>query len=539
MNEKKGFTLIELLITIAILSFAFLGGYILIKGVIDNSKTVMSEATKKMIIGAAENYALEFRESEKWQEEIVNGDSYFCISLESLINYGYFNKDKIAQYVDKYLVKMTLINGIYEYEVIEKELANNVCKYYKRETEITENSSGNYDISENDTNVGSIKYTMTKVKDNTYNMNLNFGIDFKIEEIVTTIPTYVAIVLDNSGTMKNQNKYTKAVSAASNFSKIILENVSDAKIALVKYDQTAKIINGYENKKYEENDFGECSSYVTNTSGGLDAVSALIYNGKNNVNNYTAIEDNSNIYTVLLYDGIPNRYYQINNITTIDIDTEKEKKDYFSNFITNINNNATSCDKKCVESVEASSRILKNDFNSKLIVIGYEMDNVDSRLKTIATKDNVFCKNSDYSDYCYYDSDSSNITDLFANISSTIIENVKSTDVKKAKIILTPVVIDGESAFIIKKDDIIQDSIEESLDLSNHKESIKLEINGNYELTLNEKIFKGCKADECTKNIKLFNTQIILEYEDKENKVIEIENVPKVTITSTEVITVN
>ena len=110
---------------------------------------------------------------------------------------------------------------------------------------------------------------------------------------------------------------------------------------------------------------------------------------------------------------------------------------------------------------------------------------------------------------------------------------------QKAKIILTPVVIDGESAFIIKKDNIIQDSIEESLDLSNHKESIKLEINGNYELTLNEKIFKGCKADECTKNIKLFNTQIILEYEDKENKVIEIENVPKVTITSTEVITVN
>ena len=533
MKKGNGFTLIELMIIIALLSLAFLGGYILIKGVIDNSKNTISKATEKLIINAAEQYALEFSGSEKWNEEVIDNNSYFCISLESLINYGYFNNKKIDEYKDKYIVRMIIKNGVYDYEVIEKELATNVCKYYKKETTIKENSSGNFNIQENGNDIGLINYELKQISGNSYSMRLNLGIDFKVEEIVKTIPTYAVLVVDKSGSMSGINKYEKARTAAIDFSDKIISSIPSSNIALIQYDTKPLLkTNGFIKNKLDINYF-ESASGSTNTSGAIDLATSLFYNLGKEVN-----INEANLYTILLYDGVPNYYSYVDNngvkLNSYNIDnTNKEL--YFRKFL--LNNTSAHCS-KCEKYVMASSNYLK-DINSNLIVVGYEMDNVNSNLKTIATKNKDFCKNSDYNDFCYYNSNSSNVTDLFDNISSSIIENVKSTDVRKVKIVLTPTKIEGEPVFIIKKDNIAQDSIEESLDLSNQEESVKLEINDSYQLVLNEKVFKDCKSEDCTKNVKLFNTKLILEYDDKEDKVVEIENVPNIVITSAAVITIN
>lgn len=532
-EEKKGFTLIELLVAICILGFAFVGGYILIKGVIDNSTSKMNEMTEKMILSVAEQYAMEFRNTDDWSEEEAGDITSFCISLKSLVNHGYFNNAKqIEKYKDKYLVKGTIKNGVYDYSVIEKELSDNMCKYYEKVTDIT-NGNGIYNVLENDSSVGEINYNIEKINDVTYQMNMKFSIDFKVEEIIKKIPTYVTLIVDSSGSMAG-NKYNNAETAAINFSNEIISNVKESNIALIQYNRIPSLkTDGFINTPLSSKYFNTASGQ-TNTSGGIDLATSLFYQLQSSID-----EKEANFYTVLLYDGLPNYYSYVmdgNDKLTLDVLTDQTKDKYFKNFSTN--NMQASCS-SCASYVELSSKYLK-ELNSKLIVIGYEMENVPDYLKKIATKDKELCKDSDYEDYCYYNSETEKVVDLFRNISSTIIEKVNSTNVKKAEIILMPEKLDnGENSFTIRKGNETLEQIVTKIDLSNEEESIKLEIEDIYQLELNENLFLSCTTKECSRDLKLFNIKLVLEYNDGERQSITVDEVPKITVISNKVITLN
>ena len=131
-NERKRMFLVELMIAICLLALVFLGSFILIKGIIDNSKTQMDDTTKNIIIETAEDYTKEYRESDEWKEEVNNGNKCFCIALDLMFDLkNNSNENYIEQYKDKYIVKISLENDIYDYQVIEKELVGDKCNYYK------------------------------------------------------------------------------------------------------------------------------------------------------------------------------------------------------------------------------------------------------------------------------------------------------------------------------------------------------------------------------------------------------------------------
>ena len=549
MEKKKGFTLIELLITIAVIALVFVIGSIYIYSLIDDSTDTMNKATELLILNAAEEYAVEFSNDSNWKEQIDdNGNKVFCITLESLINYGYFgaNQEKVNEYKNKYSIKMTVTNGVYSYEVIDKSNADKICSYFKEEINVTENSNGNFSILEENVSIGDINYNVNKVEENIFEMNIKLGIDFKVNEIVKTIPTYLSFVVDNSGSMKNNDKYKDAKNAAINFSNTIINDIDNSQISLIQYNTKPRLkTDGFIVQPLSESDF-LTSTGSTNTSGGLDMATALFYglHKKENIN-----KENANFFTILLYDGEPNYYsylsYGGKSITPSNIN-EENKDIYFDNF-----NNSfvySSCSRtKCIEYVIDSSKHLKN-IGTKFIVIGYGMDAVDDRLKSIATLDNELCKGSDYKDafgdnYCYYETNNAGILDLFSNISSKIVENVKSTNAKLAKIILTPSILpNGEKSFSLRKDgvEVENDQIIEEINIENNDESVRLVIDEKYQLVMNEKMFENCPDEKCTiENIKLFNLEIILEYEDKESTNIIIDSVPNITVTSTKIITIN
>ena len=145
--KEKGFTLIELLATIVILLLIFTIGFAVISNLLNSSNDTIDDVTKKMIIKAAEQYAIEYRNEESWVEEKDDdGNTILCITLESLINSGYFgaNQSKVMEYKnDGWTVKITINNGIYNSEIITSEIADNVCKNFNGKVVYTINYDAN------------------------------------------------------------------------------------------------------------------------------------------------------------------------------------------------------------------------------------------------------------------------------------------------------------------------------------------------------------------------------------------------------------
>lgn len=484
-KKKKGFTLIELLATIVIVSLVFIVGFTLIRNIFVSSDE-MDKTTEKMILNAAEEYAIEFRNSENWEEEVDGEKATFCITLESLINYGYFGSDQdlVDNYKDKYLIEMIVDNGVYDYKLVEKGISN--CKYFKEETEIVDSGSGIVEIVENDVDIGNFEYKVVRVDEKNYKASIKLGIDFKVEEIVSVIPTYVVLIVDRSGSMSG-TKFTQAQNASVTFSREILNKVPEARIALILYETNASLVRTFDNSDLSGINFGRASG-GTNTHKAIDLAIEKI--------NDSVKEEKVNVFSVLLFDGIPNN----------------------------------------VSSLITSATNLKS-IDSKLIVVGYDMDRVDDKLKTIATYDSEFCIDSDKEGYCYYDSDTSDISTLFTNISSTITDKVISTSAKRAKVIMSASILNDQNVFDIYKDGVKIEKIEETINIEGTS-SVMLQINEDYELIINDNVFQGCTSEKCEVDIgALFNIQIVLQYDDgTEDKVISIseDNLPNFKITITE-----
>lgn len=497
--KKRGFTLIELLVVIAIISVIFSIGFVIVFKGLNNSDSDLSMAIENLILDAVEQYVLEYGNDDEWSEEVeVGGVRSSCVTIDSLINYGYFkgNEEKIRDFKERYFVKVTMKNGIASYEFIELNKLYEVCKYYDNKTEIIDNGNASTVIKEKDSDnvLGNFNYIVTKIDDKVFETDIDFKINFEINEVVTTVvpPVYVMMVLDRSGSMSG-NKYTMAKSAVVDFSNIILNdsNVPGAKIGLITYASFPGLVRTFENKSLENVNFGSATG-TTDTGGAINLA-------KNTIMNFSKEED-ALVFTILLFDGMPN-----NESTLITAATE-----------------------------------LKN-IGSKLIVVGYEFAANDT-LKRIATNDSVFCEDSSYSGYCYYNSSVVDVGNLFSNLSKTIVENVKSTDVKEVKVILSsPKLENGtEPLFMIEQNGKMVDSVEKVVKLDNLNESVELSIKEKYNLIINDNFFDLCKENTVCDQSVYFDIEIVLVYEDGTSSIkISNEQLPSFKVTSTETGKVN
>lgn len=555
--RKTGFTLIELLITIAILAILFIVCFVIALNLFDNSDEKIKEVTKKMIVDTAEKYALEFKNSDKWKESIGDDETYFCISLDSLINYGYFKDEKISKYKDDYIIRTVIKNGVYSSKILKKgDLELNDCSYNDNMTSIGEVDSTSTDIKENGNKIGSFSYNIDSINDKLVKTSINFSLDFNINEMITSAPVYITLIVDNSGSMENSGVYDDAKEAAVNFSEKILEDVPDANIALVSFDINPRLSRTFKNEALSYSNFPEPvygDDGTTNIGGGIDYVSSMIHNGIIN----GTIPQNASFYTLLLYDGYPTHYPSVNNYDSVSINGDESKIDaYFLNFMSNNVENMCVVEEKscflffcqtsgfdydpCNDYILASGEYLKNIYNSKLILFGYEIDEGvghkfdEEKMKQMASYDVDFCKNSDYGNYCYYDSNSDSVLELFENISSQIIETEKSINANRISVKLTPTKLDnGESAFDIMKDGaILQDNmIVLEKDIDSLEESMEINLSETYGLVLNDSLFSDC-VDFCSKELKLFDITLVFEYDDKAPEEFSIDNPLTVVVSS-------
>lgn len=109
MKKKKGFTLIELLGVIAILAIIFTIGTYFATNIINSSKEKSYKITINNIENHASNYMLENNDKifyiatnyEDSNDNKVENTEYQCITIQNLIEYGYFKSDILNSDVSK------------------------------------------------------------------------------------------------------------------------------------------------------------------------------------------------------------------------------------------------------------------------------------------------------------------------------------------------------------------------------------------------------------------------------------------------------
>ena len=491
---NKGFTLIELLLTIAILGLVFTIGYFAISGAINSSREKSKEANEKFIIDASEQYAMEFKNKNSFSKYTNDEEeTKFCISLNTLLKYGTYNDNTILkEYANKYVVYVEGKNEVYDYELIKIETANNKCEGVKFISKIADDSDPNKiinikekDVNDEDFGLVDITYDFDIIdtgksnKKYVLSMDLRKYINTEIENI--TVPVYVVLVLDKSGSMSG-TKYTSAKAAAISLSNQLIDKFgSNANVALVQFNSSASIKRNFENEALSESDF-DSSGGGTRVANGIDLASKLFSNLKVNM---SSDYDKALKYTILLYDGNPSDSISV---------------------------------------ISSASDTLKGTYDSKLITIGYSFSSSKVELKQISSADSSLCGDSNLTGYCYYESTSSDINTLFSKIQNNISEEVNKTKASKAKI-----VIKLNSNITVKINEEETNTIEYAIEFGEEEghEDYK------YDLIIKDSIFEGCTSkEECNKEVKLFDN-IIIETYNKEgtllNKTI-VEDSPRFVI---------
>ena len=126
-NERKNKIIIELMIAICLLFLVFIGSFIFIKGIIDNSINKIDNETEQIILSEARKYV----ESEKLKKENQYKEFYILLST---LSRQYFKDDKfnMKKYQDEYIVKVTIKNNEYNYEIVKKKLLGDNYEIYEK-----------------------------------------------------------------------------------------------------------------------------------------------------------------------------------------------------------------------------------------------------------------------------------------------------------------------------------------------------------------------------------------------------------------------
>lgn len=397
-KKENGFTLVELLVSLIILALITSVAVFAVTSIISSSKDKLSDTSKKLIIDAANTYAIEFRNSSKWDEAInEDGSISFCVSLVSLINAGYYSGDskEINKYKNDYVVKVDLIDGVFNYMIVKITETNKYCSYYSGNSDIN-NGSGTIDVTDdNNEKIGNLNYKVTGIDDYNYMATIDFKAILGLKDIEVNAPLYVAIVLDNSGSMTANNGWNNAKQAAIKLSEEIINSSDTSYVSLVQYTETVKVKREFEHNPLTASNFNLATGY-TNTSGGLAMAASL----------FEKIEDkeNADFYTILLYDGEPTHYSYF-NASGKWLYPDGTDNNYYIKFNKySLYNSRCNSTPTCVNYIVNSNNYLKNNLKSKVITIGYNMqpssdvteDDLNN-MKESSTQDNTFCANSNYS----------------------------------------------------------------------------------------------------------------------------------------------
>lgn len=470
---NKGFTLIELIITIALISLTFILVYISVNTIINTSSNKKEELNKELILKAGEEYAMEYKNRNNFSKYTSSeGITNFCISINTLLKYGIYNNEEIIkEYIDKYAIYVEGKNEVYSYKLIELNDINNKCIGTKYISQLKDDNSSNIiNVHEkgnnnDDITILDMEYDFNIIENKKYVLELNLKKYANIEHKELTLPVYVVLVLDKSGSMNN-TKYSSAKQASIKLSEKLLDNFGiNANIALIQFSDNAVLKRNFQSNILLDNNF-DSPSGLTNVANSLNLANNLFLNLNKTLNNEY---DNTLKYTILLYDGSPTDSF---------------------------------------DDIKNASDVLKNTYNSKLITIGYEFYG-NNKLKEISSLDNNLCTNSNYLNYCYYESTSSNIDSLFDEIQNNISLEVFKTKASKAKI---DIKLNDNLKVDINNE--LLDTITYKVDL-NEKEEIN---NYSYNIVLDENIFNDCKKGEnCSKEINLFDSIVIETYDEEGN----------------------
>lgn len=408
MDKKKGFTLIELLATIVIVALVFIISGVLIYNKKDVDERLTS-AQESLIINSASDFVNEFRNrKDNWLENISDDGASFCVSLTSLIDLGFFKSnsdDYIMKNKDKLLVSVKVdANQVYSYDIIINSDDNiNASCLYKDIDSFLSNTKDSIDIkNENSTSIGTLGYDITKISNTKYDVKTDLSVKLGSDMIEIDAPVYVAIVLDNSGSMIG-DAWDRAKEASIELSKTIVDNITSSKVALIQYGDSPMLVRDFEHKVLSSNSFVEAGG-GTNVSGSLDLVASLYKE--------LDIPSYAKLYTILLYDGAVNYYSYLkeNKTSNAKYVYNRDTSVYYNNFLSAfnkengtytyyygkiINYTVTTMAKYSID----SAKYLKNNIGSKLISIGYNFDNDSSLgidMKQLSSIDNSFCDSSDY-----------------------------------------------------------------------------------------------------------------------------------------------
>ena len=284
---RQGFTLIELLAVVLIMSLIV--GIVAISNAVSVKKLAeikIDKAEQNLILSATKGFVLEYRnKKDTWKENVDSeGNVSFCISLNSLIETGYYKN--AAEYVidnanNMYVHASANENKVFKYNVIStKEEIFDKCGYTIFDSDLT-NDKGDVNITDDtgNKNVGNLTYTVEQNQDktNNYEVNIKFLAELGTEDIVINAPVYVAIVLDNSGSMMpagDLTNWNKAKEAAISLSNTIINDLNDSYVALVQYNEHPTLVRGFEDAVLTGDMFLSPSGN-TNVSGSLDLVSVL------------------------------------------------------------------------------------------------------------------------------------------------------------------------------------------------------------------------------------------------------------------------
>lgn len=557
-KKYKGFTLIELLAVLLILFIVFSIVIYSFTDVFKSSKEIISNADRNIILSAANDYALEYRGSEGWVEEVKDNGKVvnFCVSLDSLINYGYFknNESNFEKYKDKYVVEFEINNGVTNYKFIDIK-DSGFCKFKDFSSSIEEPNI-NYEIeNENDSNVGEFNYVINKISDKKY----AFGYDLTLNLISVIKDIYVTLIVDRSSSMNDTpGKYAKVKNEASNFSsQLVNNNDVNVYISLIMFDRNPSYVRGFEKKALSSSIFTNTGS-GTNFVSGLDmAISLLCHNGLDSNPNDSQwcanisggkLKKDFKSYTILFFDGdnnyVPTLEYnsQIfdgkfikNNNTYKEIyyreflnaseygsiflkdNSDLYTNDFYDNYLSN------------------SVSYLKNDLDSNLFFIGYEYASTyGNRVRTLASSGNKLCvdgyeKNGEK--YCYYDSTEDNLEIIMEKVKNNIINNSKISSIEfifesvKEKKSNEDVITFYNSEDVLSTDNILRFKYD---NLNNYEENLKKSMKG-YKFVLNDVVYDMCSEfggnNVCLlNNQELFTVKMNISYTNGASEVVDIDS---------------
>lgn len=127
-NKKNsyGFTLIELLATITILSIVLSISIYFVYEIVDSARNKSYQVTISNIEKEAGTYVLENASSVEWINDNDMSYQYQCVSIQNLIDSGYFSGDVLNSKVDKdvYVQKNDMV--YLERNIYSKTITNSV-----------------------------------------------------------------------------------------------------------------------------------------------------------------------------------------------------------------------------------------------------------------------------------------------------------------------------------------------------------------------------------------------------------------------------